>query len=555
LHSGRRLPKLRALNSSRATQLASHPLAWAVVAGLALALAFPRFHLAGLAWLAPGLMVLAGTLDVRHSFRTGYVAGLLAHLVALHWLLFIPVKWFPLLGWLALAGYLAFFTAAWVWVCVRLRPVEDAFPGRFLWPLGGAAAWVALELAQARLLTGFPWNQLGTSQYRQLPLLQIASFTGVYGVSFLLVWASLALLNAALALRREPRARGWRLDLLPPALAVALVLAWGMFQLVRPAAPARELTLALVQPSIPQTLIWDADENTNRFRKLLELSRLALAAKPDLLLWPEAAVPGLLRYDEETHAAVTALARDHGVALIVGADDAEPKDGDPQRREAVYFNSAFLIARNGEIRARYDKQRLVAFGEYVPLANWLPLLKCFTPITGGFTPGRRAVPFALEEPRVRTAVLICFEDLFATLARRCVDPETDFLVNLTNNGWFGESAAQWQHAAGAVFRAVENGLPLVRCTNNGLTCWVDAAGRLHAAWSDDARGIYGAGIQLARVPALAPGQRRALTFYTRHGDVFGWSCVALTAALAGRGWRRARVISRAPARNGEAWAG
>lgn len=553
--SSSRLPKLRALNFRRATQLASHPLLWAAAAGLTLALAFPRFHLAGLAWLAPGLMVLAGRLDVRHSFRTGYVAGLVAHLVALHWLLFIPVPWFPLLGWLALAGYLACFQAVWVWACVRLRPQDDAWPGRWLWPLGGAAAWVALEMAQARLLTGFPWNQLGVSQYRQLPLVQIASFTGVYGVSFLLVWTSLAGLNAALALRRDPRARGWRLDLLPPALAVALVLAFGMFKVLRPAAPARELTLALVQPSIPQTLIWDADENTNRFRQLLELSRLALAAKPDLLLWPEAAVPGLLRYDAATRQAVTDLAREHGVALIVGADDAEPKDGDPQSREALYFNSAFLLTREGEIRARYDKQRLVVFGEYVPLARWLPFLKWFTPITGGFTPGRGPVPFALEEPRVRTAVLICFEDLFATLARRCVDPETDFLVNLTNNGWFGESAAQWQHAAGAVFRAVENGLPLVRCTNNGLTCWVDAAGRLHAVWSDDAHGIYGAGFQLARVPVLAPGQRRALTFYTRHGDVFGWACVAVSMALAAWGWRRARIISRAPARNGGAWAG
>lgn len=525
------------MNSLRATSLASHPLLWAVLGGVALALAFPKFHLAGLAWIAPGLILFAGLRAPRHAFRAGYVAGLVAHLIALHWLLFIPVDWFPILGWLALAGYLAFFTATWVWLCARLRPEDEkSLLARAGWPLFCAAAWVALEMIQARLLTGFPWNQLGASQYRQLPLIQIASFTGVYGVSFLLVWASAALLNAALALCRDPHARGWRLDLLPPALTVAAVLASGIWKVMRLPAPARELTLALVQPSIPQTLIWDAAANTNRFRKLLELSRVALAAKPDLLVWPEAAVPGLLRYDDETRGAITSLAREHGVALIVGADDAEPKRDNPTGREADYFNSAFLINRKGEIAARYDKRRLVVFGEYVPLARWLPFLKWFTPITGGFTPGRGSVGFTLAEPRVKTSVLICFEDLFATLARQSVEPDTDFLVNLTNNGWFGESAAQWQHAAGAVFRAVENGLPLVRCTNNGLTCWVDATGRMHEVWFGDSRDIYGEGFKLARVPVLGDGARRVSTFYTRHGDVFGWLCVVFTALVAG--WNR-----------------
>ena len=129
--------------------------------------------------------------------------------------------------------------------------------------------------------------------------------------------------------------------------------------------------------------------------------------------------------------------------------------------------------------ARYIKRKLVIFGEYVPLADWLPFLKYLTPIQGGFTPGRRPVSFPLPGLRAKTSVLICFEDIFPHLVREHVDDDTDFLVNLTNNGWFGESAAQWQHAANAVFRAVENGLPLVRCANNGLTCWVDATMYIH----------------------------------------------------------------------------
>ena len=135
-------------------------------------------------------------------------------------------------------------------------------------------------------------------------------------------------------------------------------------------------------------------------------------------------------------------------------------------------------------------------------------------------------------------MLICFEDVFPHCVREYVEDDTDFLLNLTNNGWFGESAAQWQHAANAVFRAVENGLPLVRCANNGLTCWVDARGRVEEIYFPGTRDIYGAGWKMARVPLLA-GQPRAPTFYRRHGDWFGWSCVAVSAlGLGAAGLRR-----------------
>ena len=165
-----------------------------------------------------------------------------------------------------------------------------------------------------------------------------------------------------------------------------------------------------------------------------------------------------------------------------------------------FFNAAFLFSPDGRFRNVYHKQNLVIFGEYIPLVRWLPFIKWFTPITGSFASGTKAVPFELERwppvrhesirivqtpgrrpalpNRVKTSTLICFEDVFPHLAREYVQDDTDFLVNLTNDGWFGEGAAQWQQAVTAVFRAVENGVPLVRCCNNGLTCWADANGRL-----------------------------------------------------------------------------
>src|SRR5205823_7716885 len=135
-----------------------------------------------------------------------------------------------------------------------------------------------------------------------------------------------------------------------------------------------------------------------------------------------------------------------------------------------------------------------------------------------FTPGERAVPFIMPELGVKTAPLICFEDVFPHLAREYVTDDIDFLVNLTNNGWFGEGAAQWQHGTTALFRAVENGVPLVRCSNNGLTCWVDAHGRLRQLFRDQHRSVYGAGIMTAEIPLLDAGQRRPPTFYNQHGD-------------------------------------
>jgi apolipoprotein N-acyltransferase len=183
--------------------------------------------------------------------------------------------------------------------------------------------------------------------------------------------------------------------------------------------------------------------------------------------------------------------------------------------------------------ATYRKRRLVIFGEYVPLARWLPFLRRFTGVGGDFTPGAEFVPFQLSDLKVKTSVLICFEDVFPHSAREHVEADTDFLLNLTNNGWFGESAAQWQHAASAVFRAVENGLPLVRCANNGLTCWVDAVGRLNEVFFPGSSDVYGAGFKIAHVPLLA-GQQRPPTCYRRHGDWFGWTCAGFAVLTLGR---------------------
>ncbi len=504
----------------------------AVAAGLLLAAAFPKCNFAGGAWIAPGLMIFAAQrMSGGDAFRTGLVAGLSFWLVSLYWLLEIPYRWHsiplgPGLGWLALSFVLALFSGAWVWLTRRERSgAMDFWAGRLLWALAGAASWVALEMLRARVLGGFPFNFLGASQCKLIPLVQIASCTGIYGISFLVAWTSLAFYSAARLIFSRPNSRfAWEPEIFPPLLVVVCIFAFGEVSLKTPAPTEKTLRVALVQPAIPQTLIWDENENSNRFQQLLQLSETVLTNKVDLLVWPESAVPELT---DATYAAITGLVRAHHVWLIFDADDVEPATNN--ENEYSVFNAAFFIPPGGGYPEIYHKQKLVMFGEYVPF-TWLPFVKWFTPITGSYTPGKSAAEFQFENPGVTASPLICYEDLFPQLGRRAAAGGADFLVNLTNDGWFGESAEQWQHEEGALFRAVENGVPLVRCCNNGVSCWIDAHGRPGEIFRAKKEDVYGAGTMVFDLPL----RKHAPTFYTRHGDWFGWSCVGIALLVAGR---------------------
>ena len=521
--------------------------------GLLLTAAFPKFGVAGFAWVVPGLLLAIAQGKSRgDAFRIGYVAGLAHFLSSLYWLLLIPVNGFPILGWVSLAAVLALFVAVWVWL-VAGKIGEGDWARRTRWSLAGAAVWVALEMMRARLLGGFPWDFLGVSQYRMVPLIQIASVTGVYGVSFLVVWFSLSLFSAMRAIFGDPARRFvWQAEMALPLLTVIGLFLFGYVRAGQGNSPETMLRVTLVQPSIPQTLIWNPAEDEKRFQQLIQLTETALAesrqrdpegpviqilnpanqnegqngtriahpsGRTDLLIWPESAVPEL---DEDTADAISQLARSNRVWIIFNGEDVVF-----QPATTNYFNSAFLVTPDGRLAEIYHKRKLVMFGEYIPLVQWLPFVKWLTPITGSFTPGGQPVTFALGDLHVNAAPLICFEDTFPGTARASAGNDVDFLVNLTNDGWFGNSAAQWQHMATAVFRAVENNLPLIRCANNGVTCWIDASGRVRDIFRDPGGSVYGAGALTVDIPVTQSGAGRAPTFYHRHGDWFGWACVAV----------------------------
>jgi len=519
--------------------------------GLLLALAFPKFSIAGFAWVAPALLVAAARgQSGANSFRAGYVSGLVFWLISLYWLMLMPAMGFPILGWLALAAYTSLYVGTWVWLMSRFPFPAASWRGRLGWTLTGAAAWVALEMFRGWFLGGFPWSFLAASQYQLTPLLQLAAFTGVQGVSFLVVWFSLALYSTVAVMLREPGRRlAWQAEIALPLCAVLACYIGGSFAMNHRPQAKEFLRVTTIQPSFPQTLIWNDAENARRFAILLELSQLTLTngpARSDLLVWPESAVPSL---DDSTYLAINRFVQSNHVWLILNGDDVELHP-----HATNYFNSAFLVGPDGRWRQAYHKRDLVIFGEYVPLAHWLPFLKYLTPIEGGWTAGDKPATFELARPAappldgviqittdletmdssaVHCAPLICFEDTFAGTVRASASDDDDFLITLTNDGWFRESAEQRQHLANAVFRAVENGLPLLRCANNGVTCLIDERGRLDPVFQDANHSEYGRGGMTVQIPLLSAAQKPGPTFYHRHGNWFGWSCVlvALLAAV------------------------
>jgi len=554
-----------------------------ILAGVALGLAFPLPGWFALAWLAPGGILLAGLgTRGRAAWLHGWLAGFAFALFALRWLLNIPFPAGALAGWIALSAYVGSYVGVWNWFCQEtlarcLTSPASSLPSegedlsmnpglpsvasiwnntpwgrRSSWILGCAVCWVAGEWLMARLFTGFPWLPVGMSQLSLLPLVQLGSLGGPYLVSFFVVWSSIALLGAGLSIAgiaRAPvssplthprptilgpgpslfsRPAGWLADLALPGMALVLAFAWGWMRIQHYPKSERTVKVALIQPSIPQLLIWDRKEDGPRFQKMIELSRLALAARPDVLVWPEAALPS---FSQEHFETMTRMAAEARVWMVFGADDAEPVPGNPGREAYRYYNAAFLLDRSGSVLASYRKRRLVIFGEYVPLAQWLPFLNWLTPIGTGFEPGRRPGHFTMPDLSVRMSMSICFEDVFPHSTRAAVEEETDWILNLTNNGWFGESSAQWQHAMNAAFRALENGRPVIRATNNGLTCWIDPLGRMHEVQAGSPKDVYGPGFKIAEV-GVWPGKSRSSTGFRRWGDLWGGLCVGMTALQA-----------------------
>jgi apolipoprotein N-acyltransferase len=521
----------------------------AVVTGALLLIAFPKFDLGFLTWFAliPLFYATRGR-SVREGFWLGWLAGFVFFFFVFNWIWHVTSAGWPaleeilaVLTWIwgqavvaLLAGYLAIYFGAWgAAVAAATRRFGSGSIGANLAIMFLlSAAWVAQEWLRGWVITGFPWNKLGDSQHANsgaaLGLAQIADITGVYGISFILCIFNLGIVLTVEKFRRD---RGFgRRPHIELFVAIGLVLlAWqyGMRAVMQHRPGGEPLTVTLIQPNIPQEVKEDKALADFSRKQLRDLTETAIAhTKPQLILWPETATPDYFRWDKECFQTISNVVKRTGAYLLTGSMDL---DGHENPKTARSYNAAFLVQPNLRIQKPYWKMHLVPFGEYVPLERWLPFMKYLTPIPGSFDHGTDYTLQRLDSPPVSIAPLICFEDTFAYLPRNFVRRGATLLVNVTNDGWFKESAGAYQHAACAVFRAIETRTPMIRCANNGLSGYVDTLGRIvdyiHGGPKDD---IFITGWKTLTIPVTPAGAARSLTFYVRYGDVFAFACIGLT---------------------------
>ncbi len=454
----------------------------------------------------------------RRAFLLGLATGAVCFWGTLYWLVETMTTFGELPLPLAviaaalLVAYLALFPAAFAVVLVRLT---RTFGPRGL--LLASPAWVVSELGRQYVWDGFPWALLGYSQVSWLPVAQIASLVGVYGLS-----ALLALTSAAAALVLVDRARQrW----VVAAVTAVLVLAgtgWGASRVSasRLTSEGTPVRVGVLQGNVEQEQKWDptlVDEISTRY---LEMTRAALAGGATFVLWPESATPYLFERDPVRAGAVRRLAVEAKATLLVGSDQIEPllmpiKDGVKPRPK--YYNAAFLVKPDGMVGAVYRKMHLVPFGEYVPLKRLLFFVEAITGFPD-FTPGDEGVLLPVGDHLASTA--ICYEVIYGDAIRDSVRRGSELLTTITNDAWYGRSSAAYQHWEQASMRAIENGRYLARAANTGISGFVDPYGRVLAR-SD----LFEQRTLIHEVRFL-----KGRTVYSHVGDLVAWLSLALVAA-------------------------
>lgn len=491
--------------------------------GLILALTFPGHNMEAFAWAAwiPLFFAMENAAPPKAALL-GFVAGMVFYNCGLSWINNTLINYgglhwalsFAVLG--LLSAYLSFFIALF---CYFTRKICGENRIRFF--LFAPVLWVSLEyLRSTHSEYGFSWLGLGYSQFKNLPVIQPAEWTGVYGVSWIIL-----LVNCGAYLSwkcwREQYANEWELKtgwriLSATLLVFALWLAYGSQRLAHFSQPPNEkIKIGLIQGNVEQFMKWNPVYQNQVINKYKSLTLKAAQEKPDLIIWPETAAPFYFEEDPIQTRFMRNLARETQTPLLFGGPRREKISG-----ERVYFNSAYLLSESGETLSRYDKIHLVPFGEFVPFRKILFFIEKLVAMVGDFGRGKEAT--VMETGGNKAGVSICYEITFPDLVRQAVKNGAEFLVNITNDAWFGKSAASYQHMSMGALRAVENRVPIVRAANTGVSGAVEANGKLR-----DETGLF---VEGYRVTLIAPATGKK-TFYSLHGDVFSWACLALSALL------------------------
>ncbi len=490
--------------------------ATAIISAILLVVSFPDFNLWPLAWVAlvPLLVVVARKPQPGRCFILGWLFGSTFFYGSCHWLTYSMIHFgeipraiaFALLipGALVMGIFPAVFTTLLA-LAIRKWRATALFAAPFFWP---ALEWARLTI------TGQLWNALGYSQAYHPALIQFARWGGVYAVGSLIVFINAAIAFALLKRTRFAIASSvtatLSLTVAVWALSAAMAFSAGESQTDKDS----DAMVIAIQPNVPMDLVKPADDMRKLTARHFEMSESALRGLADdgkarLVIWPESPMNFAYGGDTLLRERLADFAKTHNTSILLNSQEVAPHDG--------IYNSALLINQEGGLAAQYDKIRLLPFGEYVPLPRWAPGAGLISAIVGDFTPGTnyRLMPVG----NVRAGIFICVESAYPSIARTFTREGADVLINISNDGYLGPTAVMRQHLANAVFRAVENGRPLLRVTNTGITAYITPTGEVRDA-----------------TPGFEPAVRiwtmtrsnQPPTFYAAYGDVFVAGCAIVS---------------------------
>ncbi|MDA3916791.1 MAG: apolipoprotein N-acyltransferase [Deltaproteobacteria bacterium] len=491
------------------------------------AAAYPPFNVEILAWmgLAPLLFALRRAGPVEGS-AMALLTGVLFFMATFSWVGKIPeigVQNWLLLMVAPLSFYFLIFGI--------LYRVISRNTGSWI-ILGAPSLWTALEYARSHLFfLSVPWNLLAHSQYRHLPVIQIADITGVYGISFLM-----GMVNQLISEVPEfvvagkagslPDSTGYcrkingPLHLLTVAVLLVLSLSYGWYRLVPP-ANAEHLRLAMIQGNLVTKNKMPYAEQVKHLKVYDHLTRLAAKKSPDLIIWPASSLPAPINASLLVRSAVSRLTRDTNSHLLAGGAGYE-KLGPPKDGYLPYSNSEFLISPSGRLEAQYNKIRLVPFNEYIPFQGKITWPGWISTIKKSFIPGDSYTIFRVKDAAFGSP--ICWENLFSNHFRRFVKDGANFMVSVTNEGFYGPTAGPYQTMAMTVFRAIENRVAIARSSTTGVSAIINPDGKIVEKIQDaDGKDLFVSGFLVRNVPLS-----NKKTIYTRCGDIFAYGIIGIT---------------------------
>ena len=481
---------------------------FAFLSGLFLFLSFPKYGSGWFAWIAliPLFYALKNVTEFKQGLLLGFITGIVSYIGIIYWIAYVIVHYgyLPLytgiILMLLLASYLSVYLSLFAGGIVYCKDKVPLF-------LSAPVLWVCFEYGKSIMLTGFPWENLGYSQYLNTYLIQFADILGVSGISFLIV-----LVNAVVFRVISTRTKKEYFLAGGVFFILTVIYAYGVYrveQVSKMVSQSPGIEVSLIQGNIDQSVKWDKNQKRATLNIYEYLSLKNVPGSGSLIVWPETAVPFKFQVMNDLHDQIVNLSLKTKSWLLFGSIS-------HLREQDNYFNSAYLLSPNGDVRGRYDKVHLVPYGEYVPLRKLMPFVEGFTEGIGDFGVGPGFYPLSMDDKKI--GVLICYEAILPSAARAYKNNAAELLVNITNDAWFGATSAPFQHFSMIVFRAVETRLYLVRAANTGISGIVHPTGKIVAAtniFQEDALKGY---VKFVKIP----------TFYDQCGDILVLFCFVIS---------------------------